>query len=96
MVVELEDFTHVLLRTAVITRAARRPDLAAGFVDFLLSEEGQSIVASETGLPRISAQALRAGPHLRPIRLDPGLLVFVDPLMRQRFLAEWTAAVRQR
>jgi len=62
---------------------------------FLLSADGQRLIEDETGLPRINEAALAAGPHLRPIRLDPGLLVFVDPLMRQRFLNEWTAAVVQ-
>ncbi len=96
LIVEPEDFTHILLRTALIARASEQPELAAAFVDFLLSPEGQAVVDTETGLPAISAQHLRAGPHLRPIRLDPGLLVFVDPLMRQRFLSEWSSAVLQR
>lgn len=95
VVIEAADFTHVLLRTALIPRTAERADLAAGFLDFLLSEAGQLLVEAKTGLPRINEAALAAGPHLRPIRLDPGLLVFVDPLMRRRFLNEWTAAVVQ-
>ena len=95
VVIEAEDFTHVLLRTALIPANAERADLGAQFLDFLLSAEGQRLVEEETGLPRINEAALAAGPHLRPIRLDPGLLVFADPLMRQRFLNEWTAAVVQ-
>jgi iron(III) transport system substrate-binding protein len=92
-ILELEDFTHVLLRTALIPATAADAGLGAQFLDFLLSEEGQSLIESETGLPRINEAALAAGPHLRPIRLDPGLLVYVDPLKRQRFLREWAAAV---
>jgi iron(III) transport system substrate-binding protein len=95
VVIEPQDFTHVLLRTALIPRTAERADLGAAFLDFLLSENGQRMIEDETGLPRINEAALAAGPHLRPIRLDPGLLVFVDPLMRQQFLNEWTAAVVQ-
>jgi iron(III) transport system substrate-binding protein len=95
VVIEAVDFTHVLLRTALIPRTAERADLGAAFLDFLLSQEGQRLIEDETGLPRINEAALAAGPHLRPIRLDPGLLVFVDPLMRQQFLNEWTAAVVQ-
>jgi iron(III) transport system substrate-binding protein len=90
-----EDFTHVLLRTALIPREAREPELGAAFLDFVLSVEGQRLIEEKTGLPRINEAALAAGPHLRPIRLDPGLLVFIDPLMRQRFLNEWRAAVVQ-
>jgi iron(III) transport system substrate-binding protein len=95
VIIEALDFTHILLRTALIPRTAVRSDLGAAFLDFLLSEEGQRLIEDETGLPRINEAALAAGPHLRPIRLDPGLLVFVDPLMRQQFLNEWTAAVVQ-
>ncbi len=95
VMIEALDFTHVLLRTALIPRTAERADLGATFLDFLLSEEGQQLIENETGMPRINEAALAAGPHLRPIRLDPGLLVFMDPLMRQQFLNEWTAAVVQ-
>ncbi|MBB5722752.1 iron(III) transport system substrate-binding protein [Loktanella ponticola] len=95
VMIEALDFTHVLLRTALIPRTAERADLGATFLDFLLSAEGQQLVENETGMPRINEAALAAGPHLRPIRLDPGLLVFMDPLMRQQFLNEWTAAVVQ-
>ncbi len=95
VVIEAQDFTHVLLRTALIPRTAEAPRQGAAFLDFLLSEDGQRLIEADTGLPRINEAALAASPHLRPIRLDLGLLVFVDPLMRQRFLAEWTAAVLQ-
>ncbi len=90
-----EDFTHVLLRTALIPTSGEAPDLGRQFLDFLLSEAGQQLLSEAAGLPRISAADLADGPALRPIRLDPGLLVFVDPIMRRRFLDEWTAAVVQ-
>lgn len=93
MVVELEDFTLTLLRTALVPRNAARPDLGGAFLDFLLSPEGRSLIRDKAGLPPIDEAALAAGQHLRPIRLDPGLLVFVDPLKRQRFLNEWNAAL---
>ncbi|SFI55261.1 ABC transporter substrate-binding protein [Jannaschia pohangensis] len=92
--VEMLDFTHVLLRTALVPRSAPAPDLGRAFLRFLLSPEGQAAVAA-TGLPPIDADALTRAPHLRPIRLDAGLLVYVDPLVRGRFLREWTEAVRQ-
>ena len=95
LVIEPQDFTHVLLRTALIPRSAGSPEAGGDFLDFLVSDAGQTLLDQESGLPRISEAALAAGPHLRPIRLDPGLLVFVDPLMRRQFLNEWTAAVVQ-
>lgn len=94
-IVELEDYTLTLLRTALIPRTAENPALGAAFLDFLLSADGQRLIAAETGLPPIDEAALAAGQYLRPIRLDPGLLVYVDPIKRRRFLEEWTAAVIQ-
>ncbi len=94
-VVELEDFTNILLRTALIPANAENPSGGAIFLDFLLSGTGQAVLEEETGLPRINAGALAAQSYLRPIRLDAGLLVFVDPLKRQQFLREWSAAVVQ-
>ncbi|MCF7701010.1 ABC transporter substrate-binding protein [Loktanella sp. M215] len=94
VVIEPEDFTHVLLRTALIPATSAAPDLGALVLEFLLSGPGQALLA-QAGLPAISDATIADAPQLRPIRLDPGLLVYVDPLMRQRFLTEWTAAVVQ-
>lgn len=94
-VIELEDFTLTLLRTALVPKAAHNPDLAVEFLAFLLSREGQGLIADAAGLPAIEAEAFVAKPHLSPIRLDPGLLAQLDQLTRQRFLEEWRAAMDQ-
>ncbi len=94
--VELRDYTHVLLRTAFVPAAAQRPAEGAAFLDFMISQAGQQRLAETTGLPPIDEAALSAAPHLRPIRLDLGLLVYVDPVKRRNFLSEWAAAVIQR
>jgi len=95
MIIGLEDFTQVLLRTALIPRSAEAPELGQAFLDFLLSANGRKLIRDKAGLPPIDEGALIAGQHLRPIRLDPGLLVYVDPLKRRRFLNEWDAALVQ-
>jgi iron(III) transport system substrate-binding protein len=94
-VIELEDFTLTLLRTALVPKDAGNPDLAVEFVAFLLSHAGQGLIADAAGLPAIEAEAFVAKPHLSPIRLDPGLLAQLDQLTRQRFLEEWRAAMDQ-
>lgn len=94
-IIELKDFTHVLLRTALIPATGKNTQTGGRFLDFLLSPEGQTVLAEETGLPPIDEENLARQPHLRPIRLTPGLLVYVDPLKRRRFLNEWRAAVIQ-
>jgi iron(III) transport system substrate-binding protein len=94
-VIELEDFTLTLLRTVLIPKTADHPDLAEAFIAYLLSREGQGLIADAAGLPAIAAGAFTAKPHLNPIRLDPGLLAPLDQLTRQRFLEEWRAAMDQ-
>ena len=96
------DYTLLMSRVVAIPKAARQPVLAKLFVDYLLSARGQSIVGATAGLepllrpepPGASMFPAAAGPA-QPITLGPALLVFLDRLKRDRFLADWSAAVRQ-
>lgn len=93
-IVRPEDYTLVLSRAALIPRQAPRPDLAARFLDFLLSEEGQQIIVSASGmLPVRGPAAAAAGPSARPVGLGVGLLVYQDALKRGYFLRSWRAAL---
>ncbi|WP_284164005.1 ABC transporter substrate-binding protein [Frigidibacter sp. SD6-1] len=94
-IVELQDYTLTLLRTALVPQGARAPEAGAEFLAFLLSAEGQALVAEGAGLPALDADAFDRNPHLRPIRLDPGLLANLDQITRRRFLEEWRAALIQ-
>ena len=94
VMVELEDHTLTLLRTALVPGTAKAPELGALFLNFLLGVEGRALI-SDAGLPPIDAAALAAKPHLRPIRLDAGLLVYLDAMKRRAFLDEWRAALIQ-
>ncbi len=93
-ILELDDFTLTLLRTALVPSTAQRPDLGAGFIDFLLGSNGQRLI-NKAGLPPLDESALDAAPQLRPIRLDSGLLVYLDRIKRFHFLEEWSAALVQ-
>lgn len=93
LVIELQDYTLTLLRTALVPKTAARPDLGGALLDYLLGAEGRALVRDEAGLPPIDEQA--RAPHLRPMRLDPGLLVFLDRMKRGDFLAEWAAALNR-
>ena len=94
-VIELEDFTLTLLRTALVPKQAANPAGAFDLLQFLLSSQGQDLVAKGAGLPAVEAAAFDRKPHLRPIRLDPGLLANLDRVTRARFLEEWRAAMEQ-
>ncbi|MCP4283388.1 MAG: ABC transporter substrate-binding protein [Gammaproteobacteria bacterium] len=98
-----KDYCLVMSRTAVITRSARNSQAAGLFIDFLLSRAGQQLIASTSSLYSlrndIQGQATAArlrqeaqGP-LIPIHLGPGLLVYLDRLKRQEFLARWHRAM---
>lgn len=93
LLIELEDFTVALLRTAFVPRGAAQPALGGAFLDFMLGPEGRMLTGGGGALPPLDQAALK--PHLRPIRLDPGLLVYLDRIKRANFLGEWDAAMTQ-
>ena len=98
-----EDYTVVFSRLALIPKAARSPEMGAVFLQFLLSERGQQIIATDLRMnalhPRVTgphtAGALRTrlGSRLRPIRVGPGLLVYLDQVKRRRLLKRWNQAL---
>lgn len=94
-IVEPEDFTVALLRTALIPHNAPAPDLGAALIDFLLGERAQTLMSAAAGLSPGTRPAAAPGPHIRPIRLDTGLLVHLDRIKRDAFLREWDAAMIQ-
>ena len=95
LVIEPEDYTLTLLRTALIPDGAARPEIGGAFLDFLLSAEGRQLIGEKAGLPPVDEAELLAHPNLRPIRLDPGLLIYLDQLQRRAFLEEWRSALIQ-
>lgn len=94
-VVQPEDYTLLMLRTAVIPREAPHVGEAHRFLDYLLSPRGQRVLAQQTHLqPVIPAGVPRGqapGGTQRPIPLGPGLLVYLDSMKRRQFLAAWRA-----
>ncbi len=95
-VIELQDFTSALLRTALIPRSAQRPELGAALLDWLIGPEGQRLSRGPSAFPPLDQTSLELSAHIRPIRLDPGLLVGLDRMTRASFLREWDAAMTQR
>lgn len=99
-----QDYTLMLLRTALIPRTAANVDEARRFLDYLLSPRGQRVLAREVGVlpvrpgsgaPLMSRLPDGAPPRaLRPIPLGPGLLVYLDEMKRRRFLEAWRVTVK--
>lgn len=97
-IVEPQDYTLVMLRTALIPRNARNSAEARRFLDYLLSPRGQQVLSREARLmPIVRGGAGRNGSperNLRPIQLGPGLLVYLDALKRRQFLDAWNSSMR--
>ncbi|WP_082493067.1 ABC transporter substrate-binding protein [Acidovorax sp. Leaf160] len=104
-----EDYTLLTTRSAVIPATAPNPQLARPFLDYLISPEGQAVLARDTRLIPIR-KAVAAGTAGRTSGIDPellgagpsswrllapglGLLVYLDPLKRQRFLQAWATSM---
>lgn len=96
------DFTIVLSRAALIPPRAENPEAAARFLDYLLSQDGQSVSADSSfffGFDRpppagvLAADSAEGATFYRPIVLGPSLLVTLDQAKRRQFLAEWRDAM---
>ena len=98
-----QDYVVIVSRVALVPKAAANPDLGEAFLAFLMSREGQTVLAERLRLPAISlevagkesaaAMQQALGPRLRPVPVSPGLLAYLDGASRARVLAEWTAAL---
>lgn len=94
-ILQFNDFTTVMLRTVLIPKTAKDIDLAGQFVDFLVSQENRNLIEDLTGLPAIDPGVLQREAAFRPIRLGPGLLVYLDQLKRRTFIRAWLNAMVQ-
>ncbi|MCK0209761.1 ABC transporter substrate-binding protein [Starkeya koreensis] len=97
------DYTLVLSRGAMVPIRAPNPKLAARFVNYLLSERGQSVGRSQSfffGLdgsapPGIEGPDVVTSGIARPIAVGPTLLAVQDAARRKRFLEDWSKSMIQ-
>lgn len=102
-VVLTSDFTAAFSRVVNISKGAPHPNAAKLWIDFMLSQKGQSIL-SANGAPSIRADVTEgvniaklnemAGGKLKPIALDEHLLVYADPKKRAEFFQQWKKTLR--
>ncbi len=96
------DYALVLQRLAMVMRDAPHPAAARRFLDYLLSEPAQRLLATATPLGAVhpaiegtgTAAALRErlGDAIRPVEIGPGLLATLDRLKRRTLLQQWRQA----
>lgn len=94
-IIQLDDFVTVMLRTALIPATAQNDRAAQTMIDFLTTLKAHPDLTERTRLPPIDEAALQSNTALRPIRLGPGLLVFLDRLRREKFLESWENSIVQ-
>ena len=94
-----EDYTLVLSRIAFVPAKAMQPGLGRAFLDFLLSQEGQAMLAARS-LGSVRADVPTgwavAPDSARPIHVGPELLVYLDQARRSSLLRQWRRAVQSR
>ena len=94
LIVYPSDYTLILLRSALIPITSKNDSNALSFLNFLLSSTGQNFLEKKGMYSVYNKKIIQQG-NIRPIRLDTGLLVFLDKLKRKRFLKEWNEAIFQ-
>ena len=99
-----KDYTLVISRVMFISKAAKNPNAAKLWLDFVLSKKGQEIIANKADLYAIrpdvegetTASGLRKqlGDALRPVPIGTGLLTYLDQAKRLEFLKQWNSTVK--
>jgi iron(III) transport system substrate-binding protein len=103
-VVMPKDYTLVTSRVAFVSEKAKNPNAARLFLDYLVSQRGQTIIANQADLyslrDDVSGEATVAGVRAligdkaRPVAIDEQLLANLDEAKRLEFLKKWQAAMK--
>lgn len=97
-----KDYTLVLSRVSFISQQAQNSNAAKLWLDYVLSEKGQSILANQADIPSIrndiegkndiDGLTKILGNALKPIPVDESLLEYLQPKKRLEYIKEWRAA----
>jgi iron(III) transport system substrate-binding protein len=101
-IVHPKDYTLVMSRIALIPKAAKHPNAAKAFLDYLLSRRGQELVAKAAlfsirddvkGETTAAALNEQLDGTLKPLPVGPSLLGYLDQAKRLEFLKQWQHAI---
>ncbi len=100
-----KDYTLAFSRIAFISKAARHPNAAKLFLDYLLSKRGQGIMANKSliysirsdvdGVATAANLNKELGKALKPIEVGPDVLAALDKTKRLDFLKRWQEALKR-
>lgn len=95
-----KDYTLILSRVLFINKAAKSPNAAKLWLDYMLSKRGQTVIANESKLYAIRADVtgtttsaelikLVGEKNIKPVPVGPSLLSYLAPAKRMAFLKQW-------
>ncbi len=95
-----KDYTLILSRVLFINKAAKNPNAAKLWLDYMLSTRGQTIIANDSKLYAIRADVkgettsaelikLVGEKNIKPIPVGPAVLSYLAPAKRMAFLKQW-------
>ena len=97
-----KDYTLVLSRVSFISQQSQNSNAAKLWLDYVLSEKGQSILANQADIPSIrndiegkndiDGLTKILGNALKPIPVDETLLEYLQPKKRLEYIKEWRTA----
>lgn len=97
-----KDYILVLSRVSFISDQAEHANAAKLWLDYVLSEKGQSILANQADIPSlrndiegkndIDGMTKMLGKALKPIPVDESLLEYLEPQKRLAFIKQWREA----
>lgn len=100
-----KDYTLVLSRVSFISQEAKNSNAAKLWLDYVLSEKGQSILANQADIPSlrndiegnndIAGMTKMLGNALKPIPVDETLLEYLQPKKRLDYIKQWRKAAQK-
>jgi iron(III) transport system substrate-binding protein len=97
-----KDYTLVLSRVSFISKEAANANAAKLWLNYVLSEKGQSILANQADIPSIrndiegkndiDGMTKMLGKALKPIPVDESLLEYLQPAKRLDYIKQWRTA----
>lgn len=95
-----KDYTLIMSRVVFINKAAKNVNAAKLWLDYMLSQRGQTIIANESKLYAIRADVVGettsadlikqiGKDNVKPVPVHPIVLQFLGPAKRMAFLKQW-------
>jgi iron(III) transport system substrate-binding protein len=95
-----KDYTLIMSRVQFINKSAKNVNAAKLWMDYLLSQRGQTIIANDSKLFAIRADVkgettstelieLVGAKNIKPIPVGPAVLEYLAPAKRMAFLKNW-------